>query len=484
MAFYNEDDEDQQDPNQIQGGVQTGPQSSAISGAAGTSSNAAQTPNAPDQGSNFVGIKQYIDANKPQAAKLGDQAAGVIDTSADQARQGVSALQNEAQNKIQSVASLSDDVSNKLSTAEALTGDERNLIKNTASAKYKGPKDETGFGDTYTNAAKATNTAKTNIDNSGTEQGRMNLIGQINAKPRTQGMNVFDNTLLQAGGGREKLAQAAHKNQDVKSALDQTTEGIRNQIGRADDPSTPDIDESSGAIGQTNKAQADAYGKIQTAMDGWKNSFTPKVGQARDNLLAQQNAISDDFGEDMYSLDQGTLDMLGLKDGQNSYNLNFNNYLNQVSSDQINAANVASNEDYARYGALADLAGVSPEEFILKQENIGQAGKMPTFGANKEKLAADLAAAEEASKKQFAIDKTFGDQDALLSSFGFLPYQRANDIAGAQGMVDSISNQADRQWLDLVNSGQYAGTAGTSFRNLKTFLDDLKKNQNAIKKNA
>lgn len=449
MAFYNEDQDEEQDPNAPQGGIQTGPQSSAISGAAGTSSNAAQTPNAPDQGSNFVGIKQYLDANKPQAAKLGDQAAGVINQSADAARQGVNALQGEAQNKIQSVASLNDDVSNKLSsTAEALTGDERNTIKDTASAQYKGPKDETGFGDTYTNAAKATNTAKTNIDNSGTEQGRMNLITQINNKPRTQGMNVFDNTLLQAGGGREKLAQAATANQDVKGALDTTTEGIRSQIGRSDDPSTPDVDESAGAIGQTNKAQADAYGKIQSAMSNWQNSFNPKVDQARNDLIGQQNAVTGDLSDNMYGLDQGTLDFLGLQDGQNAYDINFNNYLNQVSPDQINAANVASAEDHARYSALADLAGISPDQLMLKPEDAGKAGTAPKFTADKDKLKADLGAKDKVFnagyKEQPATQSlphvaSWIDRSGLLSGRSMQAVEAQLNEWKAQGFPGSVS---------------------------------------------
>lgn len=452
MAFYNpQDDEDGDTVDAQSGGVQIGPQSSTLSDAPGAASGP-NAPGAPDKGGNFVGITKYLEANKPQAAKLGDQAAGVINTSADQARQGVASLQSEAQNKIKPVSSLDESLSSKIANgAETLTGDERNTVKSTANAQYKGPNDVAGLGDAYTNAVKAQKVAQTNIDNSGTEQGRMGLISQINNKPRTQGMNVFDNALLQAGGGREKLAQSAAANQDIKGGLDAASEQIRNQIGRADDPSTPDVDESAGAIGQTNKAQADAYKKVQDAMSAWRSGFDPKVSAAQDAFTAKQNALTEDLGnQDLFS--QDTMGLYGLGEGERFYGLDLNSYLNPATVSDINAGNIASAQDYARYSALADLAGDTSG--YLNPANASQAGTAPMpgidrarFDMDKNKAAADYATAWTKQKLNAAgFDGTPQQAQALLSGEG-----------GNDPMWQPLA-QALNQWKDEHYSNRVART--------------------------
>ena len=391
MAFYQDDDENQQDPNVQQGPQQTAPSSSVIGGSGapgGAPGGAPQSSLAPDKPGNFVGIKQYLDANKTQAAKLGDQTAGVINNSANDARAGVQALNQEAQDKVKTVNSLDPGVSSKLQNgAETLSNDERNTVKNTAGARYTGPAASTDLN-SYQAAADKTQKATTNLGNAGTEEGRMNLVTQINSKPRTQGINVFDNALLQAGGGREKVEQAAAANQGVTGGLTAANQAINSQIGRADDPSTPDVDESTGAIGQTNKAQADAYKQIQDALGNWQTGFQPKVQQAQNDFTSQQQKVSSDIGDNPYQLDEDTMSLLGLSRGDRAYNLDFNKYLNPGSPSDINAGNVASAEDYARYGALSDLAGVDPT--VLNPANASQAGTAPKFGANTEQLKTDM----------------------------------------------------------------------------------------------
>lgn len=393
MAFYNpQEDEDQQDPNSLGGGSQVQSGSSVITGGGIGGAAPAQKQNAPDRPGNFVNLQEYLNANKPQAAKLGDQAAGVINNSANQAREGITTLNQEAQNKITPTQSLAPDVVGKIqNNAESLTGDERKAVKNTASATYQGPQAATDLA-SYQAASDASNKAISNIDNSGTEQGRMNLVSQINSKPRTQGMNVFDNALLQAGGGREKLAQASTANQDVRGGLGAATQGIQNQIGRADDPSTPDIDESTGAIGQTNNAQANAYKTVQDSLNAWKTGFQPKVTDAQNALTAQQNNLSQDIADDPYGLSINNANLFGLNGGDRTYGLNLNDYINGASASDISAANVASPEDYARYGALADLSG--DKNLIFDPTNTALAGSAPTSAVNKEKFLNDRTSAE------------------------------------------------------------------------------------------
>lgn len=361
MAYYDSSQlEDEKDPN-AEGGsaVATGPQSSVITGTQASGTAGTAKTNAPDNPGNFVGIKQYLDANKPQAQKLGDQTAGIINQSADEARQGVSALNQEATEKIKGVDKLDTPLASRLQhTPETLNQDERNKIKSTASATYKGPQSFTDLTG-YLDAQKKSQTATQNIEKSGTEEGRMGLISQINSKPRTQGMNVFDNALLQAGGGREKLSQAAQANQDVKGSLDQTTQNIQGQIGRVDDPSTPDIDESSGAMGNTAKAQADAYKRIQDSLSGFNQNLQSKLDATRASELANYNNARQDITDD--TLSASTLASLGIDPGRRLYDANLQSYFNEYDpAGFINRENVASQEDYAREAALADLAGIDP----------------------------------------------------------------------------------------------------------------------------
>lgn len=400
MAFY--DDSEDEEGQEIGGGQQTGPQSSTISAAPGGSGNAPKAAGSPDKGGNFVGIQQYLNANKPQAQKLGDQAAGVINQSAEQARQGIGALNQEASEKIKPTQSLDSGIAEKLAGgAETLSGDERSTVKNTANATYQGPRAATDLAG-YQAASDAQKKATSNIDNSGTEQGRMGLISQINSKPRTQGMNVFDNALLSAGGGREKLTQAAAANQDVKGGVEKASEAIGSQIGRADDPSTPDVDESAGAIGQTNKAKADAMARVQEALNTWQTGFQPKVQAAQDAFVANQNKYRDDIGDEAI-FDQETLDLFGLGEGAQLYDMDLASYLQDASPGSINAGNVADQTDYARYAALAEMAGIDPT--ILNPANASMAGSAPTFGIDNNRFKNDYAAKKAAYDKAYTQDK-------------------------------------------------------------------------------
>lgn len=494
MAFYRDDDDDEGGLDQSgQGIVQTGPQSGVISGQGG---GGAQTPQqqsskTPDKSGNFVGISNYIEANKPQAAKLGDQTAGVINASADQARQGVASLQGEAQEKIKPVNPLDPSLTNKISTAaETLTPEERAQAKQVASAQYKGPTQVTDLN-AYQAASDAQKTASSNIDNSDTEQGRMNLISQVNSKPRTQGMNVFDNTLLQAGGGREKLQQAALANQDVKGGLDQASQAIQGQIGRLDDPNTPDIDESAGAMGTTAKAQADAFKQIQDALTGWKSGFTPKISQAQQQLIDMQNKVTQDLGDNQYGLDQETMELFGLNEGQGIFGLNLSDYLNPANPNDINAANVASQEDYARYAALADLAG--EQDLMLNPEDASKAGTAPSFGANKEKLLQDLAAAQSGYQSAYGSSRTgVLDRSFLSNPNSAKGYSAYDGAKGLQGMnlANATPQEIETTWLPALE--KFA--AGTGYQSDRNFVESVKKSlaqwkqnqkvNNTIKRNA
>lgn len=243
-------------------------------------------------------------------------------------------------------------------------------------------------------------------------------------------------------------AQASAANQDVMGAMDASTEAIRNQIGRVDDPNTPDVDESSGAMGLTPKIQADAYKQIQDAMSAWKSGFTPKVSQAQNDLVDFQNRVTSDLGDNPFGLDQETMDLLGLSQGQRIYGLNLNDYLTQASPSDINAGNVASAEDYARYAALADLSG--EQDLLLNPENVSQAGTYKKTSADTAKLAQDRAAAEAAfnTAAQAARERATVSRNSEFGSGNIFADQSISDYL-ANGFRPSVSTNVDPAFANV-----------------------------------
>jgi len=370
VAFYDEE-EDEGGQENLAGGVPKGQVSTVVGagapGGAGTGTGATKKP---DSSGNFVGISQYLDANKQQAQKLGQQTSGLIDTAASEARNQLGQLQSEASQNIRAVDSLGDDLKGRVSgAAETLSDQERQRIKDTASAQYTGPKAVTDLAN-YQTAAQAAKTAQERAQMAQTEEGRMGLISKVNEGPRTQGMNVFDQALLQAGGGREMVEQAAQRTQDIPSALNQTKEQIQQQIG--------------GATQQTQQAQADAFETIQNALRSWQEQFNPRVQEAQNALVQEQQRLMTDIGQNPYELDNETMAALGLRAGDRLFGTDLNQFINQASPSDITAANVATTDDYARYAALADLAG--DQSNFLDQANIGMAGTAPRSVVDQEGL--------------------------------------------------------------------------------------------------
>lgn len=394
MAFYNPEEEEQ-DPNQeASGGVQTGPGSSVITGGENAPTNTpnSQPAGSPDSGGNFVGLKTYLDANKNQASKLGDQTSGVLSNSVNQAQESVSGLNSKFNQAVDQNTVTQDQEATNLvgSTPESLSEDQKNQLKKQYSASYKGPTGLADLGDDYTQALKTTNQASQNIQDAQTEAGRGNLIKQVNSKPRTTGATTFDNILLQTGPGGDKLQAVASQHGGVKDLLTNSEKSAQQKVGTLDDPNTPDVNEASGAKGTTAQTQASTYKAVQDALNSWKTGFDPKLAAAQD--VSVQNRLTQDLGDGDYNFSQETMDALGLNPEQSLYKLNLNDYINPYSVADINAANVASDEDYAKYLALSEIAGL--ENPILKAEDRGKAGTAGPFSLNKEKFVADRNKAE------------------------------------------------------------------------------------------
>jgi hypothetical protein len=449
MAFYQNDDEDEQYGQ----GAQIGPQSGQV----GVSSSL--TPAHGDNSGSFVGIKNYLNANQTQGAKLGDQAANIINTSANDARNRVTGLSDKFnQAADQNTVNLDQDATNLAGTnAEKLNQDQTNTLKKQYNASYNGPQNITDFNDDYVNAQKAVNTAAGNVQMQGTEAGRIGLAKQINQQAGKQSRTSggLDNLLLQAGGGKEKLQNAANANRDVVSSLtqaqdaatqkynqakattDATKQATRSTIGQMDDPSTPE-DESSGAFKNikdylSGKASAyDVNAMYRNALSDVGANPVKKGSNAPDGVFTKIGEAENPYSPN--DIDANLLDQLGLQEGQSIYDVDLGNYIKQTPYGPT-AQNMASADDVARYQALAGISGADPNWLT-------QAGSFNPLSIDKEGLGNAL----NESKTKFANDYSAAQknlQDYLAKNDPIL----TNFLTGKGGDQNRYDSNYINSWL-------------------------------------
>ncbi len=136
--------------------------------------------------------------------------------------------------------------------------------------------------------------------------------------------------------------------------------------------------------------------------------------------------------------------------------------MNPFSPSDVNMGNVASAEDYARYGALADIAGI--QDPMLKQENIGQAGTAPKFSVDQQRLGQDLGAAKS---------KYMNDYKTLR---GFA--EGTSGLGGNEGVNPAIRNMTIEELENYLPTMFAEGGLGASTAtNIKNKIDAWKAEQ-------
>jgi hypothetical protein len=362
MAFYNQKDDDE-----LQGQQQpasTGPQGAALGGGSGPGGGAPQTaagapaaPGKPDNPGNFVGIQTYLNANKKQAGKLGDQTAAVINNSAQQARTGLNNLNN---NFNQQAVGVQNDQNalGKVGQAESLNDQEKNTVKNQYNAQYTGPQDLTSLNNDYSNVQSQINKAFQNQQAAGTEQGRVGLIQQVNSKPRTAGQDTFDNALLSSGGGRQKVAQAAAANTDVNNDL----------LNNANIAAQQRATDAKNLTDQTRQA-------TQTAVGGAGDALNNQITQEQAQKVQQQEALKTQIGAALKSgkINAEQAQSLALDPNMRTFGLDLSKYADNlnVSDIDLTKADVASDQEMARRNALADISGQAAPDWGQKEGRFG-----------------------------------------------------------------------------------------------------------------
>lgn len=320
----------------------------------------------PDRPGNFVGIQTYLNANKPQAQKLGENAAGVINTGVQKANEGLQNIQGQFNTKAQAGAFQSNP--NALGAlqggAEKLDEEQRNQIRNQAQAQYQGPQDLAsvqGFQDVQ----KQFNQANQNLQGAGTEEGRQNLVKQLGTgKAKTAGMTGFDSMLLQSGGGREKIEQAR-----------KAAEGVFNPeaISGANEAAIAKANELKG---QTDQARTEA----QTAVEAQRKALEKSIQDRLLNTKQQSQKQLEDSILDLQtpeSISKQLAESLGLSEGQRTYGVDLQQFLRPGMGSDVNASNIATREEYLRNQALQDLYS-SGAPGLLNPDDIDKAGTANT----------------------------------------------------------------------------------------------------------
>lgn len=378
MAYYDDSiEKDQLDPNAAQNTAQTGPQSGVISGqgssTVSSSPSAAPKPtNAPDNPGNFVGIQQYLDQNKPQAAKLAQNVGDYVSGQGVKAQGALDEGQNKFnQDVTQNTVNLNQDLFNKAkSTPEEVAADQakKSEFIKMRDAQYKGPTSLEG-SDYYQPINLAVQNALGTADKTNSTLGRSELMTDIqkqNNQKVSRGAANLDSALLSVSP-------------DSKTILSQARGSIAPLDQKLKDAAAADALKASQAADQTAKTQK----AIQDAFagpNGVQSQIESSVKSRADQSSQMADKTSGDILNKLKSGDKNISDnelkllgltrnqYLGLVNDQEFYkSRNQHTPLDDLSSfatrqmgqNQITPQNVASDEDYAKYSALNELMGTS-----------------------------------------------------------------------------------------------------------------------------
>lgn len=412
---------------------------------------------AKQQGTGFVNLQKMIGANKGN--QLGStiqqgvgNRVGQIQSDLNKQKQtfqtelGKNQLQESDKTGAQSTLNTA------INAPKTMSNEQVSNFQNLLSGQYKGP---SGLSNTAGVEAQARELGQygSNVGSSG---GRTNLLQRYVGGPKyTQGQQRVDNLLLgQTGGaalkdirkqamGLESQVTGAKSQAEMeakKAQADRKAYGqeLEKQIGRYDDPSTPE-DESIGAIG-------DIYKDVQNRT----NEFNNKNLELYNRIKTLGNTSS-------FTLDD--LQTLGLTAGQNLYNVDLSRLAPAVAPQEAALQRVANEQDYAKYEALNRLAG-RPGSFLTDRT---MAGTAQEFNPDKEFLAKELASAESSYKNLMENDLK------NLTNVTADTWRYADDTSDRR--ISSQVNNIDdaRALLAAYDKQNYKGGV---YEQLKKFISD------------
>lgn len=288
----------------------------------------------PKQSGSFTNLNKYLDANKEQASQMGSEIVNRVDSNATAAKQDIYNLGTEKQ----SVAQVN---TNKyLQDPTKNTDDDIQSYQDLrSSGGYHGPNDISETKN-YFNTQKAVSDASQMVNNAGTEEGRISLLQDQYKRPSyNRGSQILDQTLVQNNeDSRQKFNDVTNKFSNLNSLLDGTINEVGNSINTS-----------------KNQALTNKQAILDAESNAWNNLINPIQTRAAKQKVDNKDLISritNDVSDD--TLNEETLKLLGLGEGQKLYDMSLSNYLNPDYT-EVGIDNAANADERARYLALQRL---------------------------------------------------------------------------------------------------------------------------------
>lgn len=449
MAFYSDDDEQNQ-AAQGQASAVSKPGSglvgggAAASGAAGAApAEAAKASTPGNSASPFVGIKEYLGANKQQSGKLGGQVGGFVGGRIDKAGEALKgAEQNFGQAVDQATVKLDNDLVSQIKADPTKVAADKAKLQQAKAMQqgYAGPTDFKTH-QSYQAADPLIKKAEGSVENLKKAQGQKQLLTEQQLETRggklNRGAATLDQALLQASPeAREALKPTQEKGAALKGNIDQTLQNAMAKITGAQ-----------GQTAATNKAITDLYNQqfadhqaalnqraaqANREVNDYNTALKQRVynGEVTDQDLAYLGVNRADF-----DALRGDFAQYGPETAYGNRGMDeLTRYL-MYQTPGATAANVAGQDDYARAQALRELAGFGPDYL----QNASQAN---TF--NRDAVDFDLAAARNFINPKVAEAKRIAEAQRKVAS---------GEVDASQvGMIDPQTG--------LIIGGAFAGLPG------------------------
>lgn len=388
MAFYNEKDEDEQNPDTASSSVAPSGGSAFVQGGAGQADSAgsapANQPGTPDSPGSFVGIKQYLDQNKNQAEKLAKNVGSFVEQQGAAAQNALSqGAQQFNQAADQNTVNLNQDLLNRARTDSAsVAANQQELadFQKMRDANYGGPQ-SFEQSEYYQPAKQAVDKALQAAKNTQSVEGRNSLLTGIqnqNQNKASRGAATLDNAILGTSSDSKRILQEARDKvnpiqqnltqvqQDALAKANQAkanTEATRNAVLSVFD----------GDQGVQKQLEADLQSRAAAA----RNQSLTQARQTEEALKANAQLNDEQLGilglsREDYNALLADRDLLKSEFGKTNYD-DLTQFATMQSPDAlINAQNIASADDYARYAALNQLMGTQ-NQFLSDPSQAGKA---------------------------------------------------------------------------------------------------------------
>lgn len=343
----------------------------------------------PNSSGLFTNLSAYLNKNQEQAKGLAGNVAGQVIEKGNIAQgkidTGINNFNTQAQQ--QEVRKDEGFVKGALQNATDFVKSQANVdqfIKQ-RDAKYTGPnslQDTEDYNPALQAVTKANDTALATTNTAG----RKTLLSNLyqSQQPKV-GLLSLDNLLLQNDPNSEKTLKSSRDfvaplSERLQSA-NQSSIQRANEVRKMNDETRAF---TQGSLNQSRDGQKEDLTKQVSGFNQKLDEDTKKANQFLDfyNRAVDDKEFFDKYGvrKKDYGTDRALFDKFGLQSGQQTFNVFNDDYLNLGQVADVNAVraqnwkDVATQDDVARYQALAQLASLDPAMYELtKASEIGPA---------------------------------------------------------------------------------------------------------------